>query len=188
MGGFMNFWTNIDTPLDFFAFFLAICVVFVNGSTDAPNAVDEFNDTSVTFRFAFDNGKGGKSTLIFLGDNYFAHGERLASMWAADYMKSDVIQMPHHGYSNGAMNGHEKRWTGDGYISNAYKEIAAEHGFLSGPNSRIASAADSVIKIMQEANSKFSTYKIYSNDVNGVAKNTKMTFNGGINAKVSTVA
>ena len=35
----MNFWTNIDTPLDFFAFFLAICVVFVNGSTDAPNAI-----------------------------------------------------------------------------------------------------------------------------------------------------
>ena len=35
----MNFWTNIDTPLDFFAFFFAICVVFVNGSTDAPNAI-----------------------------------------------------------------------------------------------------------------------------------------------------
>lgn len=35
----MNIWTNIDTPLDFFAFFLAVCVVFVNGWTDAPNAI-----------------------------------------------------------------------------------------------------------------------------------------------------
>ena len=36
---FMNFKLNLDTPLDFFAFFLAISVVFVNGFTDAPNSI-----------------------------------------------------------------------------------------------------------------------------------------------------
>ncbi len=35
----MNFWTNIDTPLEIFSIFLAFCVVFVNGWTDAPNAI-----------------------------------------------------------------------------------------------------------------------------------------------------
>lgn len=35
----MNFLTNLDTPTDFFAFFLALAVVFVNGFTDAPNSV-----------------------------------------------------------------------------------------------------------------------------------------------------
>ena len=35
----MNFWTNIDTPLDFFVVFLAIFVVFINGWTDAPNSI-----------------------------------------------------------------------------------------------------------------------------------------------------
>lgn len=35
----MNFWANIDTPLDFFVVLLAILVVFVNGWTDAPNSI-----------------------------------------------------------------------------------------------------------------------------------------------------
>ena len=36
---FMNFWSNLDTPLDFFAFALVLTVVFVNGFTDAPNSI-----------------------------------------------------------------------------------------------------------------------------------------------------
>ena len=35
----MNFSLNLDTSLDFFGFFLVLCVVFVNGFTDAPNSV-----------------------------------------------------------------------------------------------------------------------------------------------------
>ena len=35
----MNFWAKIDTPLEFFVILCAILVVFVNGSTDAPNAI-----------------------------------------------------------------------------------------------------------------------------------------------------
>ena len=35
----MNFILNLDTPLDFFGFLLVLCVVFVNGFTDAPNSV-----------------------------------------------------------------------------------------------------------------------------------------------------
>ena len=35
----MIFWTKIDTPLEFFVILCAIFVVFVNGSTDAPNAI-----------------------------------------------------------------------------------------------------------------------------------------------------
>ena len=35
----MNFLAKIDTPLDFFAFLLALSVVFVNGWTDAPNSI-----------------------------------------------------------------------------------------------------------------------------------------------------
>ncbi|MBE6663225.1 MAG: inorganic phosphate transporter [Ruminococcaceae bacterium] len=33
------FWSNLDTPLAFFAFSLSILVVFINGWTDAPNAI-----------------------------------------------------------------------------------------------------------------------------------------------------
>lgn len=39
MGDGCIFWSNIDTPLGFFAFFLSIMVVFINGWTDAPNAI-----------------------------------------------------------------------------------------------------------------------------------------------------
>ncbi len=35
----MNFWSKLDTPLDFFAFLLVLCVTFVNGFTDAPNSI-----------------------------------------------------------------------------------------------------------------------------------------------------
>ena len=35
----MNLLSKLDTPLDFFAFFLALGVVFVNGFTDAPNSI-----------------------------------------------------------------------------------------------------------------------------------------------------
>lgn len=35
----MNFWAKIDTPLDFIVIVAAVFVVFVNGSTDAPNAI-----------------------------------------------------------------------------------------------------------------------------------------------------
>lgn len=35
----MNFFLNLNTPLSVFAFLLALGVVFVNGFTDAPNAV-----------------------------------------------------------------------------------------------------------------------------------------------------
>ena len=35
----MKFSLNLDTPLDFLGFFLVLCVVFVNGFTDAPNSV-----------------------------------------------------------------------------------------------------------------------------------------------------
>jgi len=155
-------------------------------STNSPNCVDELNDTCLTFRFSFNNGSGS-STVIFLGDNYFAHGERLASMWDAAYLKSDVVQMAHHGYANGTGNAHEKQ-LGETttYINNTYKEIAAEYGFCSGPSGRLTDAQGHV-KIMKEANSKFSTYNIYYNDYAGVAKNAKMTFNGGINVKLSTV-
>ncbi len=35
----MNFWSNIDTPLDFFTIIFALLVVFVNGWTDAPGSI-----------------------------------------------------------------------------------------------------------------------------------------------------
>lgn len=35
----MKFISNLDTPLDFFAFFLVLSVVFVNGFTDAPSSI-----------------------------------------------------------------------------------------------------------------------------------------------------
>ena len=35
----MDFWANLNTPLDFFVFFFALSVVFVNGWTDAPNSI-----------------------------------------------------------------------------------------------------------------------------------------------------
>lgn len=35
----MIFFSSIDTPLGFFAFFFALLVVFVNGWTDAPNSI-----------------------------------------------------------------------------------------------------------------------------------------------------
>ena len=126
-------------------------------------------------------------TVFFLGDNYFAHGERLASMWAADYMKSDVVQIAHHGYANGTGNAHEKQ-LGEytTYINHTYKEIAAEHGFCSGPSGRIT-ASGAVYQVMYAANSKFSTNNIYYNDYAGVAKNVKMSFNGGISTRINTV-
>ena len=65
-------------------------------------------------------------------------------------------------------------------------EIAAEYGFCSGPSGRITTTGQ-VYTVMNAANSKFSTYNIYYNDYAGVAKNAKMTFNGGINVKLSTV-
>ena len=156
-------------------------------STNSPHSLDEMNDTSVTFRLSFNNGNGGKTTVFFLGDNYFAHGERLASMWSADYMKSDVVQIAHHGYANGVGNSHEKQLREyTTYINNTYKEIAAEYGLCSSPSGRI-STIDSHYKIMKEANSNFSLDKVYYNDYDGIAKNVTMTFKGGISVTKSDV-
>ena len=44
----MNFWTNLDTPLAFSAFFFALLVVFVNGWTDAPNSIFSLVNSGTT--------------------------------------------------------------------------------------------------------------------------------------------
>jgi len=155
-------------------------------STNSPNCVDELNDTCLTFRMSFDNGSGGRSTLFFLADNYFAHGERLASMWSDSYMKSNVVQMAHHGYSNGVGNSHEKQLMGGTYTANAYKEIAAEYAFCSAPSGRVTISSQ-VYTVMSNANGSFNTSKIYYNDYNGEATNVKMTFKGGINTENTNV-
>lgn len=158
--------------------------VYSIDSTQTPHSLDQMNDSSLTFRFTFNKGDSDEATIFFLGDNYFDHGERLASMWDASYMKSDAVQLAHHGYNNGVMNGHEKTWTGGAYISNTYKEIAAEYAFCPGPNDRITTSSGPYI-VMNAANSAFNISKVYFNDQDGVPTDCKMTFDGGISVTVT---
>ena len=60
--------------------------------TDAEQETT-INDTSVIFRVTIDN-----QTILFLGDAYIPEGQRLLEKYG-DALKSDIVQMAHHGQS-----------------------------------------------------------------------------------------
>lgn len=61
-----------------------------------PYPYASFNDTSAAFRMMFKNGK----TVMFLGDCMNENCKRLDSRYG-DYLKSDVLQVSHHGLIGG---------------------------------------------------------------------------------------
>ena len=72
------------------------------------------NDTSVVFRFTFPN----KKTSLFLGDLGLRAGDLLEEEYG-DKLKSDIVQMAHHGQ--------------DGAGENVYKRIRPEVGMWTAP-------------------------------------------------------
>lgn len=61
-----------------------------------PNLPTSWNDTSIAFRMKFDSGK----TVMFLGDSMKVLCQLLEDTYG-DYMKSDVLQLAHHGLLGG---------------------------------------------------------------------------------------
>lgn len=60
------------------------------------NALKNGNDTSTVFRF---NIAGQK--ILFLGDAYSGTGNAILNTYTASYIKSDIMQMAHHGFTDG---------------------------------------------------------------------------------------
>jgi len=143
-----------------------------------PNSVDEMNDTNVTFRFTFNKGKNDEVKVFFLGDNYFAHGERLASMWDASYLRSAVVQVAHHGWNNGVCNGQVKSKAGlsDPFKSTLYSEIKASYGLYSNYYKHMTTS--SVTTLLKSFRPNFQAYCNTAAD--GHAANYTFTFNGTI--------
>ena len=147
-----------------------------------PNSVDEFNDTTCTFRFTFNKGDSDEAKMFFLGDAYFDHGERLASMWSADYMKTEVVQIAHHSWQNGVTSGHvdmmEKKDVPP--RSTCYSKIRPAYGFYSNYSAHIPRGGKKVLTLLKAYNAQFSEDNVYCNDYDGIATDSKMTFDGGI--------
>ena len=143
-----------------------------------PNSVDEMNDTNVTFRFTFNKGKNDEVKVFFLGDNYFAHGERLASMWDASYLRSTVVQVAHHGWNNGVCNGqvNSKAGLSDPFKSTLYSEIKASYGLYSNYYTHMTTS--SVTNLLKSYRANFQAYCNTAAD--GHAANYTFTFNGTI--------
>jgi len=116
--------------------------------------------------------------VFFLGDNYFAHGERLASMWDASYLRSAVVQVAHHGWNNGVCNGQVKSKAGlsDPFKSTLYSEIKASYGLYSNYYKHMTTS--SVTTLLKSFRPNFQAYCNTAAD--GHAANYTFTFNGTI--------
>lgn len=143
-----------------------------------PNSLDEMNDTSVTFRFTFNKGKNDEVKVFFLGDNYYAHGERLASMWNESYLRSTIVQVAHHGWNNGVCNGQVNYMAGlnDAFGSTLYSEIKATYGLYS--NYYKHSTESPVVDLLEFYRPNFKAY--CNNAADGYAVDYKFTFNGTV--------
>lgn len=62
-----------------------------------PYPLDDFNDSTTVFRIEIEGQK-----LLFLGDVYFNGSGVLAAAYG-DYLKSDFMQVSHHGYDGGTV-------------------------------------------------------------------------------------
>lgn len=60
-----------------------------------PNILAEFNDTSMVFSMTLSEQK-----ILFLADIYAAGSTLICNMYG-NYLKSDFVQVAHHGYNNG---------------------------------------------------------------------------------------
>ena len=60
------------------------------------------NDAGITWRLRFDSGK----TVLFLGDNHPAINTLLAKVYR-DYLKSDVLQVAHHGLTGAELSSYQ---------------------------------------------------------------------------------
>lgn len=61
-----------------------------------PNTANVWNDVSASWRMKFDNGQ----TVMFLGDSMQVLCKQLAKVYG-DYLKSDMLQLAHHGLIGG---------------------------------------------------------------------------------------
>ena len=73
-----------------------VCQSYYDGSLRANDFEKDGNNTSTVLRF---NIAGQK--ILFLADAEFAVSEELTGTYTADYLKSDIMQMAHHGFSDG---------------------------------------------------------------------------------------
>lgn len=60
-----------------------------------PQPLKEFNDSGIVTRMTI-----GGNTILWAADSYHTAGNTMESMWDT-YLKSDILQLPHHGYDNG---------------------------------------------------------------------------------------
>ena len=69
---------------------------YQNGMLQSNGFEKDGNNTSTVLRF---NIAGQK--ILFLADAEFGESEALTGTYTADYLKSDIMQMAHHGFSDG---------------------------------------------------------------------------------------
>lgn len=74
-------------------------------STAGRTELSEFNSSSTVVKFVFDN-----KSVIVLGDVYHTGANVILKMHSKEYLKSDVLQVAHHGYND---------------MANLYKAICA---------------------------------------------------------------
>lgn len=134
-----------------------------------PNALEEMNDTCLTFRVTFNEGDTDEATAIFLADIYRVHANRLVEMWG-DYLKTNIVQVAHHGWDNGGSQA-------------LYEKINADYALWSNSEKHLNATSGNGKTIREMLKKINADIKIYSNtntNTDGKPMNTTVTFDGGI--------
>ncbi len=133
-----------------------------------PQRLDEGNDCCMTFRFTFNKGQSNESTVMFLGDIYADMSSRLEKIYGS-YLKSDVVQVAHHGWDNGgSMMLYRKIKADHALWSNCYKHLYADTQESS------QGYGVYIRKILESINAHMKFYPTTS--ISGKPRNTVLTF------------
>ena len=96
--GYMNKWKNakkyasLHSGMNFSVVDAKITVICTFEDV-FPQPIDEGNDTTTVFKIEV----GGQS-IMFLGDAYYGESATMTSQIDASVLKSDIVQVSHHGY------------------------------------------------------------------------------------------
>ena len=87
------------------------------------------NNCCMNFRFVFNKGESSEASVMFPGDIYEYTANMLYYTYG-DYLKSDIVQVAHHGWDNGASLNFYKAVRPDIALwPNCYKHVYASSGY-----------------------------------------------------------
>lgn len=139
-----------------------------------PAVLDQSNDCSMTFRFIFNKGTAKESSVIFLADVYAETGDWLAYNYGS-YLKSDIVQVAHHGWDNGGSLILYRRIRADIALwSNCYVHLHAD----TSDTSAAFVGGTTIRNQLESVNSNIKFYTVA--DAYGKAQNIVITFGNTI--------